>query len=143
MDHGDELDPEHHVSRYCKPSTVEDGMPGVSAFEMEAGHSHLSVNWLEFYESNNKGECISRIRQEYLDNGYTLRKNGRFAVLNVGNSLDKNRSSTAPDIRFLYWPQNGYVSHSGIFGYTSEHYQAALDLSSLVTPENVHLAVPD
>lgn len=141
MDGGDELDPDHHVSRYCKPSQVENGMPGVSAFEMPPGDPHLSVNWLEFYQSNHKDECIPEIRQEYLNNNYTLRANGRFAVLNVGESIDKNRLSDVPDIQILYWPENGYQSHSGIFGYTPEDFQVALDLVSLVTSGDVYPVV--
>ena len=141
MDSGDELDPDHHVARICKPTWVEDGIPGVSAFEMEPGRDHLSVNWLEFLGPNNRDVCLAQVRQAISATGYQLRPSGRLAVLNVGQAKQKVRSSAQIEIRVLYCPEGGNNSHSGIFDYSSEDYQVALDLQTLLAPLDIFPAV--
>ena len=44
----DPIPDENHVSRYCPPSRVEDGMPLASAFALKPNEQFLSVNWLEY-----------------------------------------------------------------------------------------------
>ena len=73
----------HHVARYCKPSTCKGGGLSPTAFEPREGESGLSVQWVERFEGEREGQ-MDRIRQEMTSTGYGLAKNGRFAVLQVG-----------------------------------------------------------
>ncbi len=115
-------------------------MPGAPAFEMNPKHDHLSVNWLEIFESSDKVACIAEIRQALLAKQYKLRRNGRFAVLNVGQAKQKVRTGAGKEVRILHWPKDNDTSHSGLFDYTSEDFQVALDLKSLVTARDVYPA---
>ena len=43
---GDSLPDADHVSRYCSPGRIEDGLPAAAAFELRPQDQYLSVNWL-------------------------------------------------------------------------------------------------
>ena len=51
MMRGDALPDADHVSRYCKPSTVQDGKVQPNAFFFRDGEDYLSVNWLEYLKT--------------------------------------------------------------------------------------------
>lgn len=138
MAEGDPIPPEDHVARYCKPSTVQDGVIGSTAFEIQPGDDHLSVNWLEHFVAGDFGERLERVRDAFAEKGYALRPNGRFAVLNVEALIEKVKLR---DVRVLHWPDGGDQSHSGIFNYSSDDLQVALDLQSLLMPGEVFPAV--
>ena len=142
MARGDHLPAEHHIARYCGPVKVgTDGLPTTAAFEPKSGADHLSVNWLEYFQSSDKDHCIAQIRQAFLDRPYELKSDGRFVVLNVDHAKQKVRTGAGKDIRILHWPGNRNQSHSGIFDYASEDLQVALDLRSVVTSRDVYLAL--
>ena len=142
MARGDSLPPEHHVAHYCGPITMgQDGLPAVPAFKMKQGHDHLSVNWLEYFGSDDIAQGIAHVRQAFVQKGYGLKRNGRFAVLNVNVAQQKVKSGAGLDVKILHWPGFNDPSHSGIFDYTSDDLQVALDLKSLVTSADVYLAI--
>lgn len=142
MAKGDFLQPHHHFSRYCSPSRVgDDELPLVTAFELGPQEDHLSVNWLEYFGLNDMDACMKEVRQAFIDKGYALRPSGKFAILMVSKAIDTVRLGAGVDLRILHWPENDDASHSGIFDYSSEDLQVALDLKSLVTPNDVHSAL--
>ena len=139
---GNRLPAEHHVARHCGPATVgKDGLPTVAAFEPKPDADHLSVNWLEYYQPDDKDDSVAQIRQGFLDREYELKLDGRFAVLNVDKARHQVKIGAGIDIRILHWPENSNESHSGIFDYTSENLQVALDLKSIVTAGDVYPAL--
>jgi len=73
-----------HLSRYCKPSTVDDGLPTASAFELRPGEDHLSVNWLEYFAAPDLATAVHLVRSAFHDKAYRLRPGGRFAVFPCG-----------------------------------------------------------
>ena len=82
---GDDLPDEDHVVHYVKPGGVfEDGTINGSVFQLRAkrlDETGVSVNWLEWFRELNKADQLAEIRRlARVD----LRKNGRFAELNVG-----------------------------------------------------------
>ena len=78
------LPEDHHVTRYCKPTTVADaGLPTVSAFQLRLDEEYLSVNWLEYFGKLELNASLQRVRSE-VAKSLALSPNGRFAVLNVG-----------------------------------------------------------
>ena len=103
MASGDHLPLEDHVARYCKPRTIQDGVPGSTAFELREGEPHLSVNWLEFFGQNDREAHIGYVCRSFIDKGYQLSRNGRFAVLNVGESKHKIKTGAEIDARILHW----------------------------------------
>ncbi len=141
MSKGFELPDEHHVSRYCKPSTVQNDMPLVGAFQLKEDEEHLSINWLEYFELDTKDANLTKVRQALIDKGYKIRKGGRFAVLNVGLARNTVLSDVKKPIRIRHWPEDDDPSHSGIFDYAADDLQVALELRSLITPNDVYPAV--
>lgn len=73
-----------HVSRYCKPSAVdEEGLPTEQAFSLRQGEDHLSVNWLEYFGEPSLEMAVDGVRQAFREKGYQVARTGRFAVLSV------------------------------------------------------------
>lgn len=140
---GDPIPDVDHTARYCKPSWVQDGVPLVDAFLNAANEAHVSVNWMEFFDVDAREEQISRIRAVFAAKGYVLKPNGRFAVLNVGNSVLQVEEGAQKIISFLHWPEDNDDSHSGIFDYGAEDLQVAVELANSITPYAVFLAVPN
>lgn len=140
---GDAISDGDHVARYCKPTTVENGVPLVAAFSMGEQSDHLSVNWLEFLSRDKWDNQIQCLREVFRAKGYTLRKNGRFAVLNVGRSIQAVETSVGYGIAFRHWPEENNESHSGIFGYTHDDLAVALELRSVVAEDDIYPAVSD
>ena len=69
-----------HIVRYVKPSCIVDGMADGLAFRLRPGESALSVNWLEAFSAETE-ERVAAVRRVIR---MELRKNGRFAELQVG-----------------------------------------------------------
>ena len=79
------LPDDDHLWRHCKPSSIDAfGMPMASAFELQPGEQYLSAKWLEYFDTLDLTIAVNEVRKAFLDKGYRLRQNGRFAVLNVG-----------------------------------------------------------
>ena len=92
---GKELSPEDHVVRYVKPSSMHEGRVDSSEFQLNlrrTGDKGVSVNWLECYADCPKEARLAEIRKVIR---LELRRNGRFAELNVGRirPTAKSRSS--------------------------------------------------
>ena len=80
-----EIPEEDHVVRYASPRLVlEDGSVSGSAFVLRPDDSGLSVNWLERF-GGSKEEQLSEVRKRIR---MKLRRNGRFAELNVGSTRE-------------------------------------------------------
>jgi len=94
---------EHHIVRYCKPTTVDhiSGKITSKAFELKAKfkrgkrkpEKYLSVNWIEKY-SNNIIESMKKILLDFKRKRYIVKKSGRFALLNVGEIIHHVRENT-------------------------------------------------
>ena len=53
----------HPVSRYCKPTTVDQyGLPLSAAFMPRQGEEYLSANWLEYFGGPASDTTIDRVR---------------------------------------------------------------------------------
>ena len=79
---GNQLPDDHHVVRYVKPSLVEDETIDGGAFLLRASETALSVNWMEAFEGNRQDQLNEVRRLSRLN----LARNGRFALLNVGET---------------------------------------------------------
>ena len=140
---GDPLPDDDHVARYCKPSSVDEhGMPMASAFQLRFGEQHLSVNWLEYGGTRDVEVAMRRVRSGFLSRGFRLRRNGRFAVLDVGLTRTAVRQGLGHSLRIDHLPIDQDQSHAGIHGYTPDDLAVAVELNALLSTGAVHLAVP-
>ena len=135
------LSDEDHVSRYCKPSTVDDGSPLAAAFTLRDGEPYLSVNWLEFFGEKNQKAAIDNVRNAFARKGFGVRPNGLFAVLNVDAAKSAAFECSQMDLCINHMPYSDDPSHSGISGYSSDELLVAVTFASLITLGDVHPAV--
>lgn len=130
-----------HLSRYCKPSTVDDGLPTASAFELRPGEDHLSVNWLEYLGAPDIATAIHLVRGAFHDKAYRLRRGGRFAVFQCGIARFAVGDGTGRPLRIEHLPLDHDPSHAGVFGYAVDDFEIAVELAAIVNREDVHPAV--
>lgn len=136
------LPDDDHFSRYCRPSAVaRDGLPMAAAFELRPGEDHLSVNWLEYLDAPDLNAAIESVRNTFRAKGFGLRRNGRFAALNVGAVKATVSRVTAGTARVVHLPVDDDESHSGVFGYTAEDLAVAVAIRALVGRDHMHPAV--
>ena len=138
------LPDEHHFSRYCKPTAVgRDGLPTAAAFEIRPSEEYLSVNWLEYFDTPDPGAAVEHVRETFRRKHYRVRRNGKFAVVNVGAALTAAAEAVGRRGRVEHIPLEDDESHAGLFGYSADDLAAAVELRALIRPEHVHPAVLD
>ena len=126
-----------HVSRYCSPRTLENGLPTFKAFELREGDDYLSVNWLEYFGKRTTEENIGEVRKVFVQKGFNVRRSGRFVILHVGSV----RSELGNIVRFEHRPERDDQSHSAMAGFASIEQKACLILSSMVHEGLVYEAI--
>ena len=122
---GNDLPENDHIVHYVKPRNVEDGQVSIAEFRLRENEKGVSGNWLEYYENLSKEEQLAEVR---VASRLVLRKNGRFAELNVGRIKDF-LAEELPGLRVVHTPLDAEEefpadpSHSEITGlpsYSSE-----------------------
>ena len=83
---GDQLPDDDHIVRYVKPSFILNETVTGDAFELRNNQTGLSVNWLEIIKAVDSHSRLNEIRRI---SRLTLRRNGRFARLNVGDTIHR------------------------------------------------------
>ena len=86
-----------HIARHLSPLHVDDDVVLQTGFKFKRDNGtgklkekELSVNWLEFINKNSSIiENVGKVREGFLKKGYTLKQNGRFAVLNIKKCMTK------------------------------------------------------
>ena len=139
---GKPLSDDDHVSRYCKPTNVEDGLPSVSAFMLRPGEDHLSVNWLEYFGVLDRLTAVQRIREAFQSKDYRLGTSGQLAVLNVAAISAIAHEIAHGSLRVEHLPLEDDPSHAGILGYSADDFAIAVEIRALVGREDVYPAVP-
>jgi len=139
---GDPLPDDDHVSRYCKPSSVDaNGLPLASAFRLRTSETSLSVNWLEALAAESTGAAVARVRALFLARGFGLRATGRFAVLNNGAAKAAVRERLSLSLRIEHDPLHDDPSHAAISGFPADDLAVAVELTMLVSQEDIYLAI--
>lgn len=131
------LDDGDHVSRYCNPRTIDNGIPSGMAFMMRQSDSYLSVNWLECFREQNFASAIVKVREALRSIDFDLKLNGKFAIINI---QDAKRAGlkTSNNLRIECFDEVNNKSHSGIFGYTYTDLEIAEELARHVKPDELH-----
>ena len=138
-----QVDGEHHISRYCNPSSIShDGKPLACAFELRSHEEYLSVNWLEYFEAKDLNQAIDFVRQAFSRKRYTIKPNGRFALFQVIELLSLIEESGSSPAKIEHIPEENDLSHCGVFGYTSSDESIALEIARSVHVKDMHLAIP-
>ena len=131
-----------HVSRYCKPSAVDErGLPLSAAFLPKQGEEYLSVNWLEYFRALGLTAAVDQVRHVFRNKNYRLRPKGRFAVVNVGAAKTAVHEGRDKSLIINHLPVYDDKSHSGIIGYNADDLAVAVELNALVTSLDVHPAI--
>ncbi len=100
-----------NVTRYCKPSTLENGIPQSSAFERRSDEKYLSVYLLEFFGNETEVENIRQVKTYMEQRRFTCKTNGSFAILNIQQSKEYIYEEISSDI--FYREEN--LPHCGIY----------------------------
>ena len=117
---GDELLNGNNVVHYINPAEFDkdENIINASAFQLKEGKTDLSVNWLECFENLTKLQQLDEIKRF---SRITIRKNGRFAELNVGHTK-RHLRGLLPGLHFIHNPLDADgiyeadPSHSDILG---------------------------
>ena len=126
------IPPDHHVSRYCKGSSILNGEATGASFTLRANDEYLSVNWLESLRLGDRDSEIEEVKR-VLGTKMDLRSKAKIVVLNVGDTQDHTRQNSQDhrDLRILHQPEEPPdipdPSHSGIFD-TKEDEQLIAEL---------------
>ena len=138
---GDPLPDKDHISRYCSPRQVENGLPLAAAFEMRsATEEYLSVNWLEYWKTSDRQNALVHVRAEL---ELKVKKAGRFAVLNVGEVKASIESITRRSATVTHEPTSKMESHAGVFGFDHSDLAVSVELARRVTSSDVFPAIAD
>ena len=139
---GDPLPESDHVSRYCRPRMLEHGRPKPNAFLLRPGEDHLSVHWLEFFGATSHALAVEQVRATMTDTGFSLARNGCFAVLQVGGAKQLVRDRLSLDLAVEHMPIDNDPAHAGIRGYAEADREVAAYLAELVADDDIHPAHP-
>ena len=112
-----------------------------AAFELKPGEDHLSVNWLEYFDSPDVGAAVEHVRETFRSKRYRFRPNGRFAVIGVGAAKNAVTEVVGRPGRVEHLPLDNDESHAGLSGYTVGDLAVAVELRALVRREHVHPAL--
>jgi len=102
-------------------------MVAESAFRFSSNEDYLSVNWIEYFShAKSINEQVEEIRKA-VSRKLTLKKNGRFAKLNVGKIKDRISESRIEQI-----PEDEDPSHSGICVHGEQNREKTLELANMI-----------
>lgn len=122
---GDPVPDTDCVLRYCKPSTIEDGIILPNAFTFRNGENHISINWLEYLNASDLESALDMVREIFRRKNYRIRCSGRFAVLNVGAAKGVVRAVIGKTPQVEHLPEKDDASHAGIYGYSAAELAAS------------------
>ena len=104
-----------------------------------------SVNRLQHFQLEDRGGAIERIRQEFISYPYTLRRNGRFVVFNVGEAKAAALKAGGCELEFTYTPAPRLLSHSSIVNLPEDYGEelvVAVALKRLIARSDTYEALP-
>lgn len=99
---------EDHVAHYCSPDRAIGGLPSGNAFALreDRGETYLSVDWLEILDPGSITAAIERLRP-IVAHRIRVKRDGRLAVLNVGEARQVARRRGSLALRVVNWPGVG------------------------------------
>ena len=109
----------YHVSGYGRPATIQDGRIMPAAFKFRDNEDYISVNWLEYPMAPDWDSAINMIREALYRKNFSIKHNGKFVVLNVGDikEIVHKFIGVVPKVEHL--PTEYDASHAGIFRFNA------------------------
>ena len=139
---GQDIGENHHVLRYCKPSSIgEDGLPLSTAFELRDREDYLSVNWLEFFETQYLSQAVNSVREAFKKKNFNVKSKGGFISLRVDQIIEVIQHNSHLPARIIHLPSKNDPSHSGIYGIPPSHETISSQIAELAHIENMHQAI--
>ena len=137
---GGDIADSDHVSRYCSPRMVVDGLPALEAFIPVPVDAPLSVVWVEYFGRVDEAVTFDELR-DAVGAHLALRKNGRFAIMNVGQAKRATQLPRAVALAVTHAPQVDYPSHAEITGLIFGTPRRSRALQRLVSESDMYMAV--
>ena len=103
-----------NVTRYCKPSSLENGIPQSSAFEkrIERNEPYLSIYLLEFFQRETEIKNVIEVKKYMTEGkGFICKPNASFAIINIQKSKEYIFEEISLEIS--YREEN--LPHCGVF----------------------------
>ncbi|MDY6805200.1 MAG: hypothetical protein SXA11_15525 [Cyanobacteriota bacterium] len=101
-----------YITRYCKPSSLNNGIPDSSAFRRRNGEKYVSVHLLEFFQKQTELENVIEVKKYMTEkSGFKCRPNGSFAVLDLEQSKEYILEQISAEISC----KEKNLPHCGIF----------------------------
>jgi len=126
-----------HVLRYCSPVHMKGERVKPGAFDFRSGEKFLSVNWMEYFgKGATRDAQVAEIRTA-MSKKLTLKANGRFAKINVGNITKRIKNA-----QVMHIPEFTNPSHAGICAGSEQNRELTLELANMVKSDDVFPAVP-
>ena len=125
-----------HVARYCLYSKHSDERPMPAAFELRGNEEFLSSNWIEYFDMHDLESNLNKVRDEF-EKHHSMKKNGRFAVLNVGDVKNIIEFEHGTKLRIEDLEEEDYPAHAGVW-LPPDHFEIALTLSEMVKPGDMY-----
>ena len=101
----------------------------------------LSVNWLEYFGPDEMEVNVDNVRKVFQKKSYSLRPNGRFAVLRVGVAKTAIEATYGNLLQFEHEPWDDDPSHSAIRGYSQGDFMIATELAALASEQGLYEAI--
>lgn len=125
-----------HVLRYCSPIHMKGERVKPGAFDFRSDEKFLSVNWMEYFgKSMPRDAQVAKIRTA-MGKKLTLKANGRFAKINVGNVTKRIKNAQVRHV-----PEFTNPSHAGICAPNEQNRELTLELANMVKSGDVFPAV--
>ena len=130
-----------HVARYCSKMLRDtDGTPLPASFELRRDGECLSVNWPEYFGVADVLDNMVKVRKTFSGH-YSIGKNGRFAVLNVGNVSRTVMETLGLALCVKDLQEDDYPSHACVDGYTADDGDVPIVLAETVGKDDMHPGV--
>jgi hypothetical protein len=101
-----------NVTRYCNPSSLQNGVPKSSAFLRRRGENYLSVYLLEFFQTITEVDSVIEVKIYMTEKiGFICKPSGSFAVLNIQQSKEYILEEISSEISY----KDENLPHCGIF----------------------------
>ncbi len=103
------------VTRYCKPSTLDDnGMPTSSSYQLREKEKCLSVYLLNFFDDPTEEERVEKVKIEMKKRGFKSKKTGLLSTLDIEDSKNYVESVISEQIIYKECREQD-LPHCGIF----------------------------
>ena len=99
------------LARYCRPGTIEGGIPTDGAFWVRPAEEYLSVNILP--EDLGVEAGLAQVKKILDKKRFGANTNGRFAVFNTG-TITQHMREYGMDVKIEHRPSSYDPTHAGI-----------------------------